>query len=420
MNLLKRIIFTIILVAGLPTAVLAEFIAVLETAENPKGLMTLSERQYITNVLREIALQQLPAEQNYTIMTRENINAMLPPGKSLEDCEGSCVAETGRNISADFVAQAVIGKFGEDITINVELYETASNKLVASANGRSQDLQGLADFINEKTPALFSKAKRPEPAADMIAVTAADTIAAPAADTIAAPAADTIAIAAAPATTSSDSVRAHSLAPSADTITATPAAPISAVPATAPSAAADEPDSSLAFAGSDDLEEPRFRHGPWIHFGQYEDSEGLIGLGQAYEAGYTASLRISKWIDIMAGVSFEILNAREYEETCFYSIGAEVCTEDVENVYSVGLTIPLAFKIRTKVPVIWYTLGYKFRLPSFVDEFFNGVHDVTGGIGLTAWKFDIQLLAQVPIIHSYFEENMTGPQMGLTLTYWIR
>lgn len=92
--------------------------------------MDLPERQHITNILREIALNELPAEEDNTIMTRENINMMLPPDKSLEECEGSCLAETGRNIAADYVAQAFVGKFDSDITVSIELYETSNGKLI--------------------------------------------------------------------------------------------------------------------------------------------------------------------------------------------------------------------------------------------------------------------------------------------------
>lgn len=59
--------------------------------------MSLQDRQYLTNVLREQAVKELPAAENYTIMTRENIQQMLPPGKAIEDCEGSCLVETGKN-----------------------------------------------------------------------------------------------------------------------------------------------------------------------------------------------------------------------------------------------------------------------------------------------------------------------------------
>ena len=59
----------------------ATHVAVLETiaASDVKERVSLSDRQYLTNILREQAVMELPVEQNYTIMTRENINAMLPP-----------------------------------------------------------------------------------------------------------------------------------------------------------------------------------------------------------------------------------------------------------------------------------------------------------------------------------------------------
>ena len=47
--------------------------AVLETL-SPKDLLTMQERLYLTDILRGQAVQILPAEQNWTIMTRENIN----------------------------------------------------------------------------------------------------------------------------------------------------------------------------------------------------------------------------------------------------------------------------------------------------------------------------------------------------------
>ncbi len=139
----------------------ATYVAVLETRAEAaaKESVSESERKYLTDVLRGQAVQVLPAEQNFTIMTRENINAMLPPGKSIEECQGSCLAETGKNISADYVCQASIGKFSDKLTLTVELYETASNKLVSSFNGRGGDVEALLDIIKEKAPDFFGKAK---------------------------------------------------------------------------------------------------------------------------------------------------------------------------------------------------------------------------------------------------------------------
>ena len=139
----------------------ATYVAVLETAADgsAKDSVSLLDRQYLTNVLREQAVKELTAEENFTIMTRENINAMLPPGKAIEDCEGSCLAETGRNIAADYICQARVGRFGKSLTLSAELYETAGNKLITSFNGRGADVEELLKLIEERSPAFFHRVK---------------------------------------------------------------------------------------------------------------------------------------------------------------------------------------------------------------------------------------------------------------------
>ena len=129
------------------------FVAVLESASG--GILEYQETQFITNVLREEAVRALSSEANANIMTRENIVAMLPPEKSLEECEGSCLIETGKNISADYVSQARIGKFGKNLTISVELYKTANNKLISSFNAKAPDIDYLEEVIREKASQMF-------------------------------------------------------------------------------------------------------------------------------------------------------------------------------------------------------------------------------------------------------------------------
>ena len=153
---MKKILAVLSLALLFPAFALAKYVAVLETISD-KELLTLQERQYLTDILRGQAVRALPAEQNWTIMTRENINVMLPPGKSIEDCEGSCLAETGKNIAADFVAQARISKFGNSLAISAEMYETAGNKLVSSFAGRGESLDDLEKIIKEQATPFFKK-----------------------------------------------------------------------------------------------------------------------------------------------------------------------------------------------------------------------------------------------------------------------
>ena len=143
-----------LLLLAAATSFATTHVAVLETVSE-KGVIGRSEKMFLTDNLRERAKTILPAYMGYVIMTRENINAMLPPGKTIEDCEGSCLAETGRNIAADYVAQARVGKFGKQFTLTMELYETAGNNLVGSFTARKPDAEGLLEEIEREADRIF-------------------------------------------------------------------------------------------------------------------------------------------------------------------------------------------------------------------------------------------------------------------------
>ena len=158
---MKRLLFAFIVLA-LSINAFATYVAVLETAADgsAKDSVSLLDRQYLTNVLREQAVKDLPATEDFTIMTRENILQMLPPGKAIEDCEGSCLVETGKNIAADFICQARVGRFGSSLTLSAELYETAGNKLIASFNGRGQNVEELLSLVERKSHDFFGMIRK--------------------------------------------------------------------------------------------------------------------------------------------------------------------------------------------------------------------------------------------------------------------
>ena len=151
----RRLIY--ILIAFLAVASMAStHVAVLETVSE-QGVIGRSEKMFLTDKLRERANKVLPAYMGYIVMTRENISAMLPPGKSIEDCEGSCLVETGKNIAADYVAQARVGKFGKQLTVTMELYETAGNNLIGSFTARKPDAEGLLEEIEREADRVFQQ-----------------------------------------------------------------------------------------------------------------------------------------------------------------------------------------------------------------------------------------------------------------------
>lgn len=156
-NMRTKLSLTGLFIVLLPMLSIAKQVAVLET-NSQKDLLTPQEKQYLTDVLRGEAVRVLPAEQDWTVMTRESINALLPPEKAVEECEGACITETGKAISADYVAQARVIQFGSSLAISVELYELADNKLVSSFNGRGGNVEDIEKIIKDQSPDFFKKA----------------------------------------------------------------------------------------------------------------------------------------------------------------------------------------------------------------------------------------------------------------------
>jgi uncharacterized protein (TIGR02145 family) len=154
MKLLQQIfLFALLLISA---TFASTHVAVLETISE-KGVIGRSEKMFLTDELRKQAKNVLPEYMGFVVMTRENINAMLPPGKSIEECEGSCLVETGKNIAADYVAQARVGKFGKQLTLTMELYETAGNNLVGSFTARKPNAEGLLEEIEREAGIIFQK-----------------------------------------------------------------------------------------------------------------------------------------------------------------------------------------------------------------------------------------------------------------------
>ena len=128
-------------------------VAVLETTGDVS--LSQNEKQYVTDKIRERAVTILPVNQDYVIMTRDGISALLPPGTSLEKCEGKCLTELGRKISADYVCQAKINKVFSQYAVNIELYETSNGKLMGSFTQRKATIDALLADIENESDRLF-------------------------------------------------------------------------------------------------------------------------------------------------------------------------------------------------------------------------------------------------------------------------
>jgi len=134
-----------------------ERVAIIQTVDDGDSIK-FSDLAYLTDRLRETAVNILP-KQYYGVMTTESIVAFLgSQERAQKECrEASCLAELGRKVSADYVAQGRIGRFDGNLTIKTELYNSKSGNLIGSFTGASKGISGLLTIVDEKAPILFKK-----------------------------------------------------------------------------------------------------------------------------------------------------------------------------------------------------------------------------------------------------------------------
>jgi len=148
--------FLILLLLAIAAYGQQQRVAIINTVDDRDSIGT-SDLTYLTDRLRETAVNIL--QPRYGVMTTESIVAFLgSQEQAAKECKAaSCLAELGRKVNADYVAQARVGRFGKDLAIKTELYNSKSGNLIGSFTGNSKDIYGLLALIDEKAPALFKK-----------------------------------------------------------------------------------------------------------------------------------------------------------------------------------------------------------------------------------------------------------------------
>lgn len=136
-----------------------KLVAIINTVDDEEPPIKNSELTHLTDRLREIAAKTLP-QRSYAVMTQQSILSLFSsPAEMMKMCNESdgCLVKIGRAITADYIAQGRIGRFGDNLTIKVELYESEKGTLVSSFTGTSKDLYGLLSVLDEKAPEMFSR-----------------------------------------------------------------------------------------------------------------------------------------------------------------------------------------------------------------------------------------------------------------------
>ena len=126
-------------------------IAVLELTQSAR--LTTQETAYLTDLLRGVAVR-LPRGA-FSVITRENIMALLPPGTDLAACVSECEVETGRNVGADYVVSGSIIPFGTELRLVVKLHATKDGALLASESASGKNVVKLEEPVSQAASRLF-------------------------------------------------------------------------------------------------------------------------------------------------------------------------------------------------------------------------------------------------------------------------
>ncbi len=88
--------------------------------------------------MRGVAAEVVP---HLDVMTRENSEALLPPGTDLATCtQGNCEVELGRQVGAKYVCSGDIIRFGKAMKVSLKLHATDSGKLLRSVSASAKEI----------------------------------------------------------------------------------------------------------------------------------------------------------------------------------------------------------------------------------------------------------------------------------------
>ena len=124
-------------------------IAILELANRTKHQVSLDEINYLTNEMRRVA-GYLPSSK-FLVMTKESIEVLIDPSKSLEDCVGVCEVETGRLLGADWILTGEVIRFGKSLRVSIKLHETRSGQYLAGESLKGKEVEDLEVPIQKST-----------------------------------------------------------------------------------------------------------------------------------------------------------------------------------------------------------------------------------------------------------------------------
>jgi hypothetical protein len=118
---------------------------------------SITELSFLTDLIRSTA-SRLPTE-SYSIITQENVIALLPEGKTLEDCvsQSTCEVTMGRELGADYIITSEITSYGDEYRISMRLHQTKTAQLIATGIIPAKKITEFEKPLQAETLKLLSK-----------------------------------------------------------------------------------------------------------------------------------------------------------------------------------------------------------------------------------------------------------------------
>lgn len=118
-----------------------------------------SSAAYLTDLVRGQASRSLPSSR-FTIMTKENITEMLPPGTDLRKCTtAQCEVEIARTIGADYIVTGDILSFAGELRLVLKAHESKKGGFLGEQTVKGKELLSLEDAIRDAAASVFALVK---------------------------------------------------------------------------------------------------------------------------------------------------------------------------------------------------------------------------------------------------------------------
>jgi PEGA domain len=117
---------------------------------------------FFADIVRGEAVKTLDASR-FSIMTRENILEMLPPGTDLKKCVGEeCEIRIGRQIGADYIVTGEIFLLDDEYRVSLKAHHTKSAAFLSERSAKGKALKDVEESVRSAARYIFTKVRSNE------------------------------------------------------------------------------------------------------------------------------------------------------------------------------------------------------------------------------------------------------------------